>query len=107
MGRVLRERKCCKSGARRSALGWLILWGWSGGFDVCCGKLISEQRAIVGAVLWMAGCSYPEIGEHMHREHTTCRGWIQRVQESPDLAAKARALAAHLGVDSRRCPTPT
>ena len=62
---------------------------------------------VIGTVLWMAGCSHPEIGEHMHREHTTCRAWIHRVAESPDLAAKARELAAHLGVDSRRCPTPT
>ena len=43
----------------------------------------------------------------MHREHTTCRGWVVRVRESPDLAAKAQALAAHLGVDAKRCPTPT
>ena len=62
---------------------------------------------VVGAVLRMAGCSHPEIGEHMHREHTSCRGWVERVRRSPDLAAKARALAAHLGVDCRRCPTPT
>ena len=68
------------------------------------GKLLRKQRMVVGAVLRMAGCSHPETGEHMHRAHTTCRAWTRRVAEP---AAKGRELAAHLGVDSRRCPTPT
>ena len=69
-------------------------------------KRLSELRVLVGNLLFLTGCSNPEVGEHMHCDHTTARAWRIKLGETPALQAQFRVLAMRLGLDPE-CPTPT
>lgn len=64
---------------------------------------LARQRRVLTGTMRLAGWSYPEIGDAMHRDHTSIL-WADR-RRSPAEERVSRALAARLGVGPWRPPT--
>ena len=55
-------------------------------------RKILEARYVAAWLLREAGRSYPEIGRHVGKDHTTVINSVRRVQESPELMYAAATI---------------